>query len=262
VVVGADGRILTKLSELHGNLSCRVRDGAKYAATIIKSSKDNDLALIKIEPKAPLTSLSLDTSILERFAHIAAVLPTGKRPWNRGMSPMDDSPIIGIVTEAAQRIAPIAGSLGLFSDDPNGVRLTGRVVRTVGLELNDVVQSINGKPTPNLKAFEKVMHPIPESVIGYAGDKVSVRFVRGEKTLEKECILVETPRESLCEESPRRSGFTRAYDSDLEIYQAECGAPVMDADGNWIGIAIATRGTGYVYVLNSIAIQAFLAPSK
>ena len=41
-----------------------------------------------------------------------------------------------------------------------------------------------------------------------------------------------------------------------------CGAPVLDADGKWIGIAIATRGTGYVYVLNSIAIQEFLAPSR
>ncbi len=84
----------------------------------------------------------------------------------------------------------------------------------------------------------------------------------GEETLERECVLAENPRESLGEESPRRSGFNRAYDSDLEIYQAECGAPLMDADGKWIGIAIATRGTGNVYVLNSIAIQAFLAPSK
>jgi S1-C subfamily serine protease len=45
-IVGRDGWILTKASELYGNLSCRLADGRVVPATVTAVSREHDLALL------------------------------------------------------------------------------------------------------------------------------------------------------------------------------------------------------------------------
>src|SRR6267154_1341822 len=48
-VIGPDGWIITKASELKGEIVCRLKDGKDYSAKIVGVHVDYDLALLKIE---------------------------------------------------------------------------------------------------------------------------------------------------------------------------------------------------------------------
>ena len=50
-VVAADGKVVTKASELYGAISVRLSDGQSLPATIQKISRDHDLALVQIAAK-------------------------------------------------------------------------------------------------------------------------------------------------------------------------------------------------------------------
>ena len=56
-IVGPHGWVLTKASELHGKLTCRLRDGRQLDARIVGLSPQYDLAMLKMEsPWASATS--------------------------------------------------------------------------------------------------------------------------------------------------------------------------------------------------------------
>src|ERR1700676_2870018 len=48
-VIGPDGWIITKYSELKGDVVCKLKDGKEYSAKIVGMHADYDLALLKIE---------------------------------------------------------------------------------------------------------------------------------------------------------------------------------------------------------------------
>src|SRR5947207_2740655 len=50
-VVGSDGWILTKASELRGKITCKLKDGKSHDAKIIGVQVENDLALLQIDAK-------------------------------------------------------------------------------------------------------------------------------------------------------------------------------------------------------------------
>jgi len=47
-IVGAEGWVVTKASELNGKISCRMKDGAVFPARLVSLHVDHDLALLKI----------------------------------------------------------------------------------------------------------------------------------------------------------------------------------------------------------------------
>ena len=48
-IVGSDGRILTKASQLYGALSCRFADGRIRPASVQSVSREHDLAILKVD---------------------------------------------------------------------------------------------------------------------------------------------------------------------------------------------------------------------
>ena len=86
-----------------------------------------------------------------------------------------------------------------------------------------------------------------------------MKILRDEKVLDLHCILAATPSNSLQRESVRRSGFTKAVDSDISLVPMECGAPVIDANGDVCGVVIASRGRGQTYILTASEIRRFLS---
>src|SRR5262249_39684697 len=50
-IVAADGWIITKASELKGNIVCRLKDGRLFSAKITGVEDKHDLAMLKIEAK-------------------------------------------------------------------------------------------------------------------------------------------------------------------------------------------------------------------
>ena len=62
------------------------------------------------------------------------------------------------------------------------------------------------------------------------------------------------------EVSDQRSGYQHALQTDLPITPEECGGPVVDLDGNVVGITIARAGRINTYVLLADEVRQLLEP--
>ncbi len=259
-ILSSDGQIVTKNSELKGEVSCRLPRGDQRQAKVLRYSREHDLALLKIDA----TDLSAaEWSEVDPAVHtfIAAVLPDTPRPW--GKFPKRDSPIVGLVTQSARPIPGEPGSLGRLRDTDKGLEILREAPRSeLPLKKSDIIISVEGRPTPDLGSFHRVMQPSQATVLAYGGEPVRVKIRRDEETLDLRCVLAETPSNSLQDESVRRSGFPSAVDSDISLSPTECGAPVIDAKGNVSGIVIASRGRGQTHILTSSEVRRFLSEPR
>ena len=60
--------------------------------------------------------------------------------------------------------------------------------------------------------------------------------------------------------SEKRSGFSKVLQTDLPIQPQQCGGPVVDLDGNVVGITIARAGRIKTYTLPSAEIEKLVKP--
>lgn len=104
MIVGADGLILTKASELTGNISCHLFDGRRFEAKIVGVSEADDLALLKVkadqlpvirwsEAESPPVGSWLATPGLETVPLSIGVVSVAPRVVERRM------PALGVVIE-------------------------------------------------------------------------------------------------------------------------------------------------------------------
>jgi S1-C subfamily serine protease len=234
-IVGSDGRILTKASELVGAVSCRLADGRVFPASVEKVPREHDLALLKIDADGlPEARWSRDESIAPGTL-IAALAP-------------GQPPRAGVVSLAARPIPRVTGELGVFlRDGDHGLEVRDVVADEddVPLRKGDVVLHVDGQPTPDLDAYHALMKPESGATIPYAGDPVRVGVRRGGDTLELN--FTRPPSNSLLQmygtrtASRRWWGFPSVFGTDIQLTPKLCGGPVIDRSGRVAGIAIACR---------------------
>ncbi len=113
-----------------------------------------------------------------------------------------------------------------------------------GIRVNDVVLSVNGRQTRNRETLIERIRRF------HAGDKVTLSIQRGEKKMEVDARLGsfaqfggahfhDTLGGPLSE---RRSGFTQALQHDTWLKPNDCGGPLVNLDGEVVGINIARAG--------------------
>ena len=233
-IVGSDGRILTKASELGDAVSCRLSDGRVHSAEVQKVFKEHDLVLLKIDavglPEAPW---SADESITAGTL-IAALIPgQAARP--------------GLVSLAARARSPANAGLGVIlgnRDGNDGLEVHGEHGFGVPLLKGDVVVHVEDRPTPDYDAYLALFQPKSGTPIAYAGDTVRVGVRRGGDTLELRFAL--PPSNSwdygAGTTSRRWWGFPSVFSTDIRLTPQQCGAPVIDKSGHVVGIAIACQG--------------------
>jgi S1-C subfamily serine protease len=232
-IVGSNGRILTKASELVGVVSCRLADGRVFPARVQKVSQEHDLALLKIAAAdLPEVRWSRDESIAPG-ALIAALVP-------------GQPPRAGVVSLAARPRPPVLGELGVsLRDGDRGLEVHDVVAHRydVPLRKGDVVVHIEGQPTPDLNAYWALIRPESDAAIAYAGDPVRVGVRRGCDTLELHFPLVPFDFFTYDARSASRRwwGFPSVFDTDIHLTPTLCGGPVIDRSGRVAGIAIACR---------------------
>ena len=260
-VVSSDGHIVTKASELKGVLTCRLPNGDEHPVTISRVSRANDLALVKIDAK-DMVAIPIADSSPSMYDFVAAVLPdTPRRHWYS----YDKVKPFGIVTQNVKRVDEVPGHLGAFNNADDGIKLYSTHLSPEALKKGDILLSINGQRTTNLDRFNQIMKPSDGEVIGFPGDPVQLQIRRGEQKMNLAVNLSRRPTvlsQSSQPTSARDSGFADAFDCDLCLYPIECGAPVINEKGRVLGIAIAVRGDGYLYVVSNQALQKFLRIDK
>ena len=243
-VFSSDGYIVTKNSEIEyaNDLKVIFGDDTEYAAKFVASDSRYDLALLKIDAK-DLVSLPVakDSAEVETGQIVVSCNEDGE-----AMS-------MGLVTAKPrrfsmrqQRTTSDRGFLGVVCRSGDD----GLVVRSVtkrsgaqraGLERGDVILTMEGKKvTTTDKLIEILTDYEPK-------EKIQISINRGDDSLDLEAILGKRPNgENQRSDkwgggpfSERRFGFPKVIPHDSAIKPEQCGGPVLNSDGQPIGLNIA-----------------------
>jgi len=269
-IVYSDGYILTKASELKGAITVRLSDGTEYEATTVGTHKDTDLALLKVDVRNLKAVTFADTK----------KMPAGH--WVAAAGPTSDPVSVGVVSVMTRKLTgreavvvnPNRGYLGIFpadAKDGDG-KLVGAKVTEVtedgaaakgGVKVDDVIFEMNGKKIESQAGLREFLDTLK------GGDTVNVKVKRGTDTKELKVTLGSAPKDrgdiqnSMGSTlSGRRSGFPLVLQTDMAMNAKDCGGPVVDLEGNVLGINIARAGRVETYVLPSEVIKPLLSDLK
>lgn len=248
-IMSADGEILTKASEIHGEVECELQDGRAFKAELVAVHNDTDLALLKI-PAGNLPVIEWDS---------------GPRPevgqWF--VTPgLKELPLaVGIVSVADSTIPPESGVLGIsISDEETGPVITkvfhNSGAAKAGLKVGDIVTRVadhSVKTGRSLSARIGRFRP---------GDSLKLYVLRDEEELEILATLGYPQKEMTKlndrgnfqnrlggELSVRRAGFDSIIQHDSVLAPDECGGPVVGLSGKALGLNIARGGRTETYAL-------------
>ena len=270
-VVYSDGFLLTKASELKGAITARMKDGAEYEAEIVAVHKETDLALLKVDVKNLKPIVFSDSK----------AVPVGN--WLAAAGPGSDASAVGIVSvktrnlvvEPFELVNANRGYLGVLLDDAKdddgkvfGAKVRdfglGRsAARSAGMKIGDVILGINDK---SISGHQALRDHLDSST---PGQKVTLKVKRDGKELNLSVTLgkPEASRGDIqnamgSELSGRRTGFPAVLQTDMVVEPKNCGGPVVDLEGNVLGVNIARAGRVESWILPSENIRPLLADMK
>jgi serine protease Do len=262
IVVGADGWVLTKASDLHGKVVCKLGEGREYDARIVGVHEGHDLAMLKIDARH-LTPVKWRASTEDAVGDWVASAGPERRPL-----------AVGVVSVAARKVPaprfPVArdpfssGYLGVSLEPADaGVKISqvmnGSAAAKAGIKMNDLVLAVAGKTISDPETLVKTLQ-------GYKpGDVVAVRVKRGDEELDLKAELGKRPpgrvdfQNSMGGElSKRRTGFPNILQHDSVLKPRDCGGPLVDLDGRVIGMNICRAGRTESYAVPAEVIQPLL----
>lgn len=264
-VVHKDGYALTKASEIETKnnqaLTVMLSKDEQAPAKVVRTFEDYDLALIKIKTATPLIPVRWDQN---------ATLPLGSLLAAAGSGP--DPVAIGVVSVHPRSMSSRnKGFLGIgTAPNADGVRVTqvlqGGNAGKAGIRAGDIITMVNTEPcdTP-----EKLIRVISGTE---PGETVEIAFLRNNKEQKLNVKLGDRQgvdrdlqdrnhhmNQMGTELSDRRSEYPKALQTDLPIKPQECGGPVVDLQGNVIGISIARAGRIKTFALPSDVVGKLVA---
>jgi S1-C subfamily serine protease len=246
-IVSSDGYVLTKQSELTTDpIRIRLHDDRLFDARVAAVRKSSDLALIKIDSTQSFTPIQWATDSPQVGSFL---ISPGRGARTVG---------IGVVSVLARPVQH-QGKLGVhLVDDSDGRALVQTVIRDsgaeqAGVEPYDRIVAINGQSEPSGKSVQKTLSGV------YAGESVRLTIERAGTLLEMDAtireihLMQESENDSKVNgpRNERLSGFERAIQHDTVLDPDECGGPVLDTNGQSIGINIARAGRVVSYALPS-----------
>jgi serine protease Do len=265
-IVDANGLILTKSSLLIGDITCKLKDGRVFTAEVLGEHDGCDLALLKIPAKGLVPVKWRPSKELKQAMWLASVAPSAD-PLAIG--------VVGVVTrtykDGDQPLGPgpKSGYLGVVLENTEkGARITTLMAKgpalKAGLKVDDIIIQAGTRPVTTVKSLQSAVSRHKP------GEVILVKVLRGEETLDIKTTLGEPPALNLgnpqdqlgSDLSNRRGGFESVLQHDSIIKPHDCGGPVVDLDGNTVGINIARAGRTETYAIPSEAVLALLGDLK
>ncbi|MHC4814147.1 MAG: S1C family serine protease [Planctomycetota bacterium] len=262
-IVDADGHIVTKASELpDGEITCQLPDGRKLPARITGVHDKNDLAMLAVDAK-DLTPLAWSEG-------------TGCKPgsWLATPGPGDVPISIGVMSAQVHarpdRRDPNRGYLGVQTEQwRDAVRLRqvmpGTAAEAAGLRRRDVILEFGDREVRSRQQFS--------SSIGRRkpGDKIKLKVRRRGEELIIEATLrknddrrgpISNQEQLWGQLSDVRIGFTAVIQHDSILKPNQCGGPLVNLDGEVVGINISRVGRIETLALTGKAVRKMLADLK
>ncbi|MGC6582461.1 MAG: S1C family serine protease, partial [Akkermansiaceae bacterium] len=256
-VVGADGLILTKASELEEveNFSVRVNEENFREAQIIATDETWDLALVKVDARdlipvtwAPSSDLAHGTWVVSN----GATTRRYRRP-RAGMISANKREILGLHSAVL--------GVGL-KNGKGGVEITA-ITKNSGaeraeLKKGDLVVEADGRSVEEVDELKSVLKKRG------IGETLMLKIQRGDDVLELEVEMmarhklyggVQNRNDSMSGEfSPRRTGFPMVLQHEITLSRRSVGGPLLDFEGRCVGmnIAMANRVENYAIPMENL----------
>ena len=248
-ILRSDGLIVTKASQLRGEITCLLADKRRFEAKVLAMSREFDIALLKIEAKDLPVMKFAEAEQPDIGAWLATV-------------GIDRDPVaVGVMSVEPREIAHRAGVLGIRLHQNRAEAVVAEVYRDTGaeragLEEGDVMLSINERKTPTVDGLIQTVREYSP------GDKVRVELRRKGVTQVVDVILTGNfpifpqSREEFQNQlggdlSRRRFGFPDAFQHDTVLKPSDCGGPVVNLDGEVVGINLARAGRTETYAIST-----------
>ena len=254
-VVSEQGWILTKASELKGKLFCETSTGDMVEAEILGLDPANDLALLNpIDP---------DGGYAWQVANWAGPVAAITGDWL--VTPLDHQgeSHLGIVSVDSRMIPPSKPFIGIFMGDvqSGGVEIQDVQPKSPaeksGLKIKDIIMKLDETSVKNIEELREFLEQCD------AGDIVKVTIRRDDEVRSVKLTLASRDKVSLqnmrsnqqnrmgTRLSGRRKNFPLVFQHDTTLQANECGGPIVNVDGDVVGINIARAGR-----VDSLAIPA------
>lgn len=265
-VVREDGYIVTKASELVGPIRIRM-GGQDYMTRVVNGDGANDLALLKVDAEQ-LTPIRW-ASASPALGSLLVVPGADQQPIAMAVVGVDARPIPQRVSNLS--IEPPAKLFLGIADLQADVEKSGVYVGSIekngaaakaGLQKGDIITKISDDVVDTVA---KLVEWIQNAKVG---DQVTLTVLRGEATLELSATLGKRPSMQLARPqdegqksaaqiysarggklSERRTDFPLALTHDAVIWAHQVGGPVLDINGQAVGINIARYGRTATYAI-------------
>jgi serine protease Do len=261
-VISADGYILTKASELNGDITVVFRGSADAkSAKIVGVAEDHDLALLKVD-EAGLTPI--------KWADKKATPVVGQWVVTTGMN--DAPSAIGVLSVGRRRIPAKSGLLGVMLADGEGGAgakvmqvVPDSPAEKVGIHVDDVIARVNDKAIDSREALISIIRSY------MPGQEVNLTVKRGDKELQFKPKLVggigSAARAEMMNQmggplSIRNANFPVVLQHDTVLTPVMCGGPLLGIDGKAIGVNIARAGRVESYAVPADVITGLLTDLK
>jgi len=216
-------------------------DGTQVAANVVGDSHEDDVALLQL-PNRGLTCAPFRQQTEPRRGVIVVIPIPGKEVSETGVVSLDGA--FKIDSRPGRLTVPVDGRKG-------GVSITSAVRERDCADLSklmrgsinegDEITHIEGQPTPDLAAYVRQS----KNAAFVAGDfvQLSIRHNRVSSQvifpIESEIGGYSITIPSYVDVSLRLTGFPAVIIHDAIVGRRQCGGPIVDLEGNVIGINIA-----------------------
>jgi serine protease Do len=256
-VVAADGWIVTKGSEIHEPVRCRLPDGRELSAVNAGYDRETDLMLLKVSATdLPVVrwSTATDPAVGQWLATVS----------------QDPRPVaVGIISVPRRHSVEerISGVLGIVLESGNGTARIADIIAdsaaaAADLQAGDVILRIADRVVEGSEAVKRMIKEYDP------GTTLQIAIRRGNTELELTATLTHPFGRFLTriaeqnqmggELSGRRTGFPAVLQHDTVLSPGQCGGPVVDLDGDAVGINIARAGRTESYALPADVVTATL----
>jgi len=261
VVVSTDGFILTQGHDLEGKITVKLKNGKEKSAEIVGVNLPYDLALLKVDASDLKPIVWADSK----------QTPVGN--WVASVGTEADPVAVGVVSVSVRGPVPMrpgakSGYMGIaLSDEPTGgakiqfVEPKGAAEKA-GIKPNDVVLAVAGRKTPDAEALIHTVlrHKVGEIVelkIKRGEEELAIKVTLGKRDMKKDISEIQNNMGSRL--SKVRGGYPLALQHDTVLPPTECGSPLVNLDGQVIGLNISRYGRVETYAIPAEVVRPLLA---
>lgn len=226
----------------------------RVALTVVQRDSANDLILLRAPEKQTL-GVDLDSTVADLSMGTFLLTPDSR---GRGMVSVAGSPTF---RSARFRSRGFLGVVPATYQDNQGAILNevseGGAAKRAGLLVGDVVTRLNDTIIRSHRDMRNFLSQADPNAV------ITATLKRDEDELTKSITLGAMPTSSRhaadqMDKSVRRDGFERVLSHDADLDPEDCGGPLFDLEGRFVGLNIARNSRIRSYALTAAVLQKFV----